>query len=130
MAQDPCSCRLQDYQVFDAHAAPVRQVDAWFDREDHAWLEHLVATGGTHPWALVHFKTDAVPEAMQERIAIAGAGDDVARQGVGFATGHAWAHTPLGFELRLEHDGVDLRQAGIVWRAEADRTCHVRAVAV
>ena len=72
---------------------------------------------------------DAVTEAMPERLAIAGAVNDGARESVDFAAGHASAGGGLRGLLSSEHDVIDLAElaAGL---AEHERPCDVAAIAI
>ena len=89
-------------------------VDARLDGHDLAGGERRVAAL-REPRALVDLDADAVAEAVAEVLAVAGGGDDVARDRVDLAAGGAGADRGERRLLRRAHELVDLaRRAGRV----------------
>ena len=92
--------------------------------------QQLVAARLRQPRRLVHFETDAMPEAVQERLAVARPGDHLARERVALAARHAPAEQLCSaMLLRFEHHRVQLDQACVAWLAKAHGAGHVRTIA-
>ena len=70
-----------DDEVLDAHAEPLRHVDAGLDRH-HVAREQLVLGARAEARPLVDLDPDAVADAVAELVAVAGIGDRLARRGV------------------------------------------------
>src|SRR5579859_635776 len=107
--------------VLDPHASFAGQVDARLDGYDHARAEFFFAADFAHGGKFVDFTTDAVPEAVAEFLAEAGAVDDVAGDLVGLAGGDAGAEERDGGGLGFVDDLVDL------FDLTADSADHERA---
>src|SRR4051794_25239659 len=104
------------HDVLDAHAEASGQVDPGLDREAHAGLDRP-ALALDHVRRLVRGLADAVADAMDEVLAIAGVRDDLARRAVDLLAGHAGAH---GLEARLLRAADDLEHLALLVARLAD----------
>src|SRR5579859_6521590 len=129
MTQDARAVSFEYDEVFDPHAAPARQIDARLDGENHAWSQLVVATRRRQPGRFMDLEPDAMPEAVQERRAVARLVDDLTRQRITLAASHARPQPAFSLLLRLDHKRMQLDQAPVERLPEADRTGHVRTVA-
>ena len=128
MAHHPRLAILHHDDVFNAHAAPLGQVDAGFNCEHHA-VTQLVFRCLGHARTLVHLHPDAVAEPVAEVVAVARLLDDIVGQHVRVLAGHALFDQLDRRLLRGEDDVVDLFKR-VVGLAKEDRACQVGHVAV
>ena len=100
-----------DHDVLDARAPRVAHVDPRLDAEGVARHQRL-GVGGDDVRLLVGLHADAVAGPMQERLAVAGIGDDVARDGVDLGRRDAGAHRIARRGLRLAQDREETSEVG------------------
>ena len=89
----------------------VADVDPRLDAEGVAGHQRL-GVRGDDVWLLVGLHADAVAGAVEERLAVAGIGDDVARDRVDLGRRHARADRVAGGGLGLAQDGVEAGEVG------------------
>src|SRR6266576_7189655 len=82
---------LHDNIVLDPDAAPAGDVDARFDREHHAILEHRVRTR-IETRVLMRLETEAVADPVEELLAVTAALDHAPRSGVDIPRSDTGAH--------------------------------------
>ena len=99
-------------EVLDPDADRAGHVDARLDGHDLAGGQRRVRAL-RQPRALVDLGADAVAEAVAEVLAVAGGGDDLARDGVDLAPAGAGAHRGQRGLLSAEHQLVDLAVARV-----------------
>src|SRR6266550_3193327 len=118
-----CSCNLQQLSreigeyvgtagcevniILDTNSAPARTVDAGLDRH-HCALSEQGFDGFRQPWRFVYLESEAVTEAVPERVAIATVLNVASSQTVGFLPLHARAHRVRGDLVGVTHDLVNL----------------------
>src|ERR1051326_6288702 len=113
--------------VLQPDAPPPRKIDPRLDRDYRSGRERGLGGPG-EPRGLVHLEPDPVAERVPECVVVSGAGDDVARQGVGLPAGHAGADRLAGDALRQAHDLVDLPLPAVRRRPHDDGPGEVGAV--
>src|ERR1700742_5392523 len=114
-----------DDDVLDAHAEAPGQVDPGLDREAHPRLDRP-RLALDHVRRLVRRLADPVAGAVDEVLAVAGVGDDLAGRAVDLLAGHAGAH---GLEAGLLGPADDLEDLALLGGGLADmhRAGRVRA---
>src|SRR4051794_10420032 len=117
-----------DDDVLDAHPEAAGQVDAGLDREAHAGLD-AIGLALDHVRRLVGPESGAMPDAVDEVLAVAGVGDHLASGAVDPLAGDPGADGLEAGLLGLAHDLVD--RALLVGRlADVDGASRVGAIAV
>src|SRR3954469_23801282 len=91
------------HDVLDAHAEAPGEVDPGLDREAHARLDRP-GLALDHVRRLVRGLADAVPDAVDEVLAVAGVGDDLAGGAVDLLAGDPGAHGLEAGLLGAAHD--------------------------
>lgn len=98
-----------DYEIFDADAAPAFDVDAGFDADYVVFFDDIFREFA-EVGAFVDFEADTVAKAVTELVAVACFGDDVAGDSVNRFAYNACFCITLGFEVSLEDDVVNLAE--------------------
>ena len=98
--------------VFDADAAEAGDVDAGLDGDDVAGLENGRGVHGIQTRVFVAAQAHAVAEAVAKKLAVAGAGDVGAGDGVDLVRGLARGERCRGGEVGVKDDRVDVLELG------------------
>src|SRR4051812_3128906 len=128
VVQSPAAVLGGDDDVLDAHAEAPGEVDPRLDREAHPGLDRP-GLALDHVRRLVRRLADAVADAVDEVLAVAGVGDDLARRAVDVLAGHAGADGLEPGLLRAADDLEHLALLGGGLAADVHRARRVRAVA-
>src|SRR5258706_9339053 len=100
-----------DRDVLDPDPEPAREVDAGLEREGHPRLEELIVAAHEIRM-LVAVETDAVPETMDEEVAVPRLRDDRPCRCVDRSRGRALVRGVVSRLLRAANDVVDLHGLG------------------
>src|SRR6185312_9256409 len=128
VVQPPAAVGGRGDDVLDPYPEPPRQVDPGLDREAHAGLDRT-GLALDHVRRLVDREADAVAGAVDEPLAVPGAGDHAAGGAVDVLAGGAGADRVERGLLGEADDVVHLRLL-LGWLADVDGAGRVRPVAV
>jgi hypothetical protein len=102
--QTATSAGGDDDNILNPNPKLILQVNPWFNRKDHAWLQHCLA-GGRNPRRFVTFQPQPVAGAMGKESAVAGLFDGLPRRLVYLASRNSgyggFSSAPVGLLYRL-----------------------------